>query len=241
VDLDERGRNTRRRGEELEAALLEAAWDELTEKGYTGLTIDAVAERARTSRPVIYRRWPDRQALVLAAIRHHYDGEPVDVPDTGTLRGDLRELLRVASERRTEMAVMLSAQLAGLFTESGMSLADVRERLIGRTTVWSGVVLTRAQARGEIDLDVVPERVQNLPFDLMRHELLMTHAPVSHEFIDSTVDDVFLPLVDHHMRGARADPDSTVADLNEDVDGRGVQNRSVERLHEERHGDQPRE
>jgi AcrR family transcriptional regulator len=203
VGLESDAPATRRRGAELEAALLDAAWLELTEKGYSGLTIDAVAERAQTSRPVIYRRWADRQALALAAIRHHYDSEPVEVPDTGSLRGDLRELLRIASDRRTEMAVMLSAQLAGLFAETGMSLADVRNRLIGGTTVWNGVILTRAQERGEIDLDVVPERVQNLPFDLMRHELLMTHAPVSPAFIDSTVDDIFLPLVDHHMRSVR--------------------------------------
>ncbi|MGN6199773.1 TetR/AcrR family transcriptional regulator [Humibacter sp.] len=200
MDLEADVPSTRRRGAELEDALLDAAWDELTEKGYNGLTFDAVAERAHTSRPVIYRRWPDRESLVLAAIRHHYDAEPIDVPDTGTLAGDLRELLRIASERRVEMAVMLSAQLAGLFSESGMSLSEVRERLIGQRTVWNSVILARAQERGEIDLDVVPERVQSLPFDLMRHELLMTHTPVTDEFIDNTVDGMFVPLVEHYMR-----------------------------------------
>lgn len=200
MDLEADAPSTRRRGAELEDALLDAAWDELTEKGYNGLTFDAVAERAHTSRPVIYRRWPDRESLVLAAIRHHYDAEPIDVPDTGTLAGDLRELLRIASERRVEMAVMLSAQLAGLFSESGMSLSEVRERLVGQRTVWNSVILARAQERGEIDLDVVPERVQSLPFDLMRHELLMTHTPVTDEFIDNTVDGMFVPLVEHYMR-----------------------------------------
>lgn len=200
MDLEADVPSTRRRGAELEDALLDAAWDELTEKGYNGLTFDAVAEHAHTSRPVIYRRWPDRESLVLAAIRHHYDAEPIDVPDTGTLAGDLRELLRIASERRVEMAVMLSAQLAGLFSESGMSLSEVRERLVGQRTVWNSVILARAQERGEIDLDVVPERVQSLPFDLMRHELLMTHTPVTDEFIDNTVDGMFVPLVEHYMR-----------------------------------------
>lgn len=203
MDLGEDAPVTRRRGEELEFALLDAAWQELTEKGYTGLTIDAVADRAHTSRPVIYRRWPDRAALVLAAIRHHYDESPVDVPDTGSLGEDLRKLLRIASERRVEMAVMLSVQLAGLFAETGMSLGEVRSRLLGGASLWSTVVLARAQERGEIDLDVVPVRVQNLPFDLMRHELLMTQAPVTEEFIDATVDGIFLPLVDRYMGTGR--------------------------------------
>ncbi|WP_022902033.1 TetR/AcrR family transcriptional regulator [Humibacter albus] len=199
MDLEADGPSTRRRGPELEAALLDAAWDELTEKGYSGLTFDAVAERAHTSRPVIYRRWSERESLVLAAIRHHYDAEPIDIPDTGSLRGDLYALLRLASDRRADMAVMISAQLAGLFSETGMSLGTARERLLGQGTIWDTVILTRAQERGEIDLDAVPARVQSLPFDLMRHELLMTHEPVSDEFIATVVDEMFLPLVAHHM------------------------------------------
>ncbi|HWD63514.1 MAG TPA: TetR/AcrR family transcriptional regulator [Humibacter sp.] len=197
MDLEKSPPQQRRRGEELEDALLEAAWQELELSGFTGLTFDAVAERAHTSRPVLYRRWPDKTALVLAAIRWHYDRDAVDVPDTGSLRGDLYELLRLASDRRVEMVVMLNAQFAGLFSE--MSLGEVRERLVGPRTVWSSIVLTRAQERGEIDLRVVPERVQSLPFDLFRHELLMTLTTVSDEFIASVVDEIFLPLVDHYM------------------------------------------
>ncbi|TPX01055.1 helix-turn-helix transcriptional regulator, partial [Schumannella luteola] len=60
---------TRRRGAELEDAILDAVWDEIAEKGYGGLTYEAVATRARTSRAVLYRRWPSREELVLAAIR----------------------------------------------------------------------------------------------------------------------------------------------------------------------------
>jgi AcrR family transcriptional regulator len=61
---------TRRRyGAALERALLGAAWEELRESGYAGFTIDAVARRAGTSRPVLYRRWPNRAQLVLAGER----------------------------------------------------------------------------------------------------------------------------------------------------------------------------
>ena len=50
----------RRRGDVLEAALLDSAWEEIVEKGYDRFTIESVAERARTSRDVIYRRWPGK-------------------------------------------------------------------------------------------------------------------------------------------------------------------------------------
>ena len=62
------GPPTRRRGSTLEAALLQAAWDELTEAGYAAFTMEGVAARAKTSRAVLYRRWPNRPQLVVAAL-----------------------------------------------------------------------------------------------------------------------------------------------------------------------------
>ena len=53
----------RHRGAELEHAILEAAWLELEERGYAGLTMEAVAERSGTSRTVLARRWDGKAAL----------------------------------------------------------------------------------------------------------------------------------------------------------------------------------
>jgi len=61
----------RRRGALLERALLQAAWDELASVGYARLSMDGVAARAHTSKTVLYRRWPNRAALVVAAMRQH--------------------------------------------------------------------------------------------------------------------------------------------------------------------------
>src|ERR1700679_42108 len=77
----------RRRGEALEKALLDAAWVELTERGYEDLTIDAVATRAGPSRAVLYRRWPSKQDLVVATLTQHVTTEFVAAPDTGSLPG----------------------------------------------------------------------------------------------------------------------------------------------------------
>src|SRR4051812_21660767 len=102
------GVRRRRRGQELEDALLDAAWDELTEQGYDTFTIDAVAARAGTSRPVIYRRWPGKHELVRAAIGHNFAKGRRPLPDTRTLRGDIVALLRQANETRTGVAAFLS-------------------------------------------------------------------------------------------------------------------------------------
>ena len=93
---------TRRRGATLEHALLDAAWQELQESGYAKLTMERVAERAGTSRAVIYRRWRNRPELVIAAMRHRQPVLPTAIPDTGTLRGDMLAVLRRASARITE-------------------------------------------------------------------------------------------------------------------------------------------
>ena len=90
----------RRRGEELEAALLQAAWDELAEVGFAKLTMESVAVRAKTGVAVLYRRWPNKDDLVIAAIGHYGKTRPVEVPDTGTLRGDMLGLLRGINDGR---------------------------------------------------------------------------------------------------------------------------------------------
>src|ERR1700678_1833844 len=89
VNVTEQLHRQRRRGEELEAALLDAAWDELAEVGFAKLTMESVAARARTGVAVLYRRWPRKDDLVIAAIGNYGRMRPVEIPDTGTLRGDM--------------------------------------------------------------------------------------------------------------------------------------------------------
>ena len=87
----------RRRGADLEDAILDAAWEQLTAEGYGRFTIDTVAARARTSKPVLYRRWKTSDELLRAAIRHRGAVTEVPDPDTGTLRGDMLALLRYSN------------------------------------------------------------------------------------------------------------------------------------------------
>lgn len=70
----------RRRGPELDEAILQAVWDELSTKGYGGLTLDSVASRAGTSRPVLHRRWKSRSELVMAALARYVALNPISIP-----------------------------------------------------------------------------------------------------------------------------------------------------------------
>src|SRR5262249_26105572 len=151
--------------------------------------------RAKTGVAVLYRRWPNKDDLVLAAIRHYGQTRRVRIPDTGSLRGDMLALLREINDQRNTFTVVVSAAFAGLLSSSGLTPADVRARIIEGRPVWSQAVSRRARERGELDLDAVPAAVLSMPFDLMRHDLLMTLKPVSAERITAIVDELFLPLL----------------------------------------------
>jgi AcrR family transcriptional regulator len=186
---------SRRRGAELEHAILEAAWAELNEVGYPALTIEAVAKRAGTSKPVIYRRWPNRAALVMSAWALQ---QPIKAttPDLGSLRADIRWLFaRIA----TRMGTMMSQAIAGVMAEAFKHpeiQALLRERM--DSVPLANVVQTvveRAVERGELPKAVLPQRVLRLPVDLLRAEAIMYGNPIPEETLDALVDEVYLPLL----------------------------------------------
>jgi AcrR family transcriptional regulator len=184
----------RRRGAVLEAALLDAAWAELAENGYAGFTLDAVAQRAGTSRPVLYRRWPDRHALVRAAVAHARERRAPRIPDTGSLRGDLLALLRESNATRVQFATVMGIHLAGYYQETGTSPADLREVLHAGEENQLDLVYQRAIDRGEVQPGVLTDRLKSLPFDLLRLEMLMTYAAAPDAVLEEIVDTIFLPL-----------------------------------------------
>ena len=186
----------RRRGAALESALLDAAWDELVEKGYDAFTIESVAERAQTARAVIYRRWATKPDLVRAAIAHHAFHEHVPTPDTGSLRSDLIELVRGANRRRAPLiGILMSARIEAFYADTGASLADLRDEFLSGRVNMIDQILDCAVERGEAAPAKLTPRVRSVTFDLFRHEVLMTHRPVPDDVIESIIDEIVLPLV----------------------------------------------
>jgi AcrR family transcriptional regulator len=195
---------TRRRGAALEGAILDAGWDQLMDGGYAGFTYEAIAERARTSKTVLYRRWPDKEALLLAVLGHRGYGVPAAAPDTGSLREDVLTLLRRAGNLLGEGGAALFSTLVGsYYDETRTSPAELRTRLLGDRSLAMTQIVDRAMARGEITAPL-PPRVVALPIDLFRHEVLMTLGRVPDEVIVDIVDSVFLPLATDPRRAVPA-------------------------------------
>jgi Bacterial regulatory proteins, tetR family. len=179
---------SRRRGAVLEDALLDAAWEEVRAVGYADLTMEGAAARARTSKAVLYRRWPNRAVLVLSAMRRHVVSLVSEIPDSGDLREDVLIVMRQFRQRYEAVGPDITH---GLLTELRDIPDDAFEVVPGVMTT----VLAHAAERGEICLDKVTPRIIALPVDLLRHALMLSRTPVSEEFMAEIVDEVFLPLV----------------------------------------------
>ncbi|MFZ2044535.1 MAG: TetR/AcrR family transcriptional regulator [Trebonia sp.] len=187
---------TRRRGAELEQAILDAAWEQLIAEGYEHFTLDTVAARARTSKPVLYRRWKTRDDLLRATVRHIGAASAPSIPDTGTLRGDLLALLANAnSTTRNPVAALVSSMLGSYYNQTGPTPAELREAFLSQRGSAVEQVVNRAVERGEVDQARLTPRIIALPFDLFRNEMMMTLKPVPDHVLRQIVDDIFIPLV----------------------------------------------
>ena len=182
-----------------ECELLAVTLELLQEHGYDRLTLDAVAATARASKATLYRRWPTKAELVLAAFVEGTRHVAVD-PDTGSLRGDLLKLgeaicAHVSTHASTIRAVLVetsrSAELAAMMQEQFL---DQRKALMAH-------VLARAVDRGEIEGSAITEDLWDmLPGYLIYRSVLTGRAP-SGRTIQELVDNVLLPSLTRHNAG----------------------------------------
>lgn len=195
------GRATRRRGGELEQAIFEAVWAELAEHGYTRLTMDGVAARAQTSKPVLYRRWSNRAELVVAALGRNRPAEE-ELPDTGDLKSDLLAYLRRLAHRFDDLP---GGAVHGFLVDA-LRDPELRQRFRTQLTQEEPVlgvaaIMRRAADRGDIDGGRLTPRVFSLPVDLLRGEFLVRGTTPADDAVEEILDDIVLPLLH-----ARRDP-----------------------------------
>jgi AcrR family transcriptional regulator len=165
----------------------------LADVGYGSLTMDAVAAQAGVGKATIYRRWRTKEDLVVDTIAelHHLDSAP---PDTGSLEGDLRALLR--SLVAVVTGPLGAATLSLLSTVPHQpALADAfRSGPIGAWRSAFDEAWERAEKRGEVRGDAGPLTAETASALLVQRWLL-TGQPVDDAFADEVLDRVVLPLV----------------------------------------------
>ena len=178
----------RPRDAHVDEAILTAVLDLLTEVGFRGLTIDAVARRAGVGRASIYRRWEGKEQLVLDALA---SGRLVmEGPDTGRLRDDLIGFyLPLAEAEAQQGAVRLMPALAAEAAVQPDLAVRLRAFVSDRRSPVAAI-LERARLRGEIEADVDVELVVDLLTGPIMYRLYFSGAVVDQAMIQELVDRV---------------------------------------------------
>jgi AcrR family transcriptional regulator len=186
-------RAPRRRGAVLEQAIFEATLAELSEVGYLNLSMERVAQRARTGNASLYRRWPTRAELVIEAIRH-VALDDAELPKTGRVRDDMLSLLRGLCALQAGPA---GEVMRGVIAESvGNTRANLaRARLAETRTEQFLAVLRRGAERGQVSKQAATPLLAGIaPALVMHHYLLHGTSPPDHRLVE-IVDKVVMPLV----------------------------------------------
>src|SRR6185312_11789919 len=123
--------------------------------------------RARVSKSSLYLRWPNKVALVADALQHHARAVP-EIPDTGTLPGDMRAFLTALLRSRNEASRALAAVSGEITTNPELRKAWHRG-LAGMLTGCVRVIINRADHRGEIPAESDVELLAELPLSLLQN------------------------------------------------------------------------
>lgn len=187
------------RGLARENAILAATYELLGEEGYDGLTIDAVAARARASKATIYSRWRDKAALVNAALGARSEQQPDATLDSGEVEKDLRELLGlfVHLAETESLRAFVSVILAS--TREPSLLTGLNDVALVRRKQDCHTVMEQAAARGE------PSISGDLLFELILGKILarylLERRPLTQEVQTEFIDDVLLAVIAKDRQG----------------------------------------
>ena len=194
----ERADRARRRGrprsEGARAAILRAAGELLQSRGFSALSVDAIAASAGVGKATIYRWWPNKAAVVMDAFLA--DTAPaMPFPDTGSTREDLRRQMR--SVIRLFNAPAVGGPFKALIGESQHDpalAAALRERFIASRRAAAKEVLARGIERGELRPDLDLDIAIDALYGALYYRLLVSGARLTARYADAVLDELFPAL-----------------------------------------------
>ncbi len=191
----------RKRGAALADAILEAAYNELSEVGYTAFSVEGVAARARTGKASIYRRWPTKQGLVMDALCQRLPtpaecGLELHLSDSVTTVAALRVLARRITSTLTGPAgdAMRAIKCEAVTDPELDRAVDDRFQAPRRAAMLA--LLERGVARGEVRPDAVTPIVADVLPAILTHRIVMQREPVTERVITAVMDQVLIPLIE---------------------------------------------
>ena len=174
-----------------EAELLAVTLRLLQEHGYDGLTVDAVASAARASKATVYRRWPSKAELVLAAFNEGVRQVAVP-PNTGTLRGDLLQVGEICGEQVHQHASTIRAVLVEASRHPELNDA-LQHQFIEQRKALVQHILRQAVERGEIAEAALTDELWDLLPGYLIFRSIIPGSPPTRRTVQALVDNFIIP------------------------------------------------
>jgi AcrR family transcriptional regulator len=180
--------------DDLTGAIRDAVLEELAAHGYGRMSIEGVARRAGVGKTTIYRRWGSKLPMVIDVISA-VAVQGVAPPDTGSLRGDLRAMLAVASMAlRHPLALQIVPDLLAEAARNPGIAATLENALSETQLGFSGAVLERATERGEIPADTDVPLALDLAIGPLYWRLAVVRTPLPKDYLDRLADRIAAAL-----------------------------------------------
>jgi AcrR family transcriptional regulator len=195
-----RGRG-RPRSEKARRAILKAAQALLADGGLGAVTMEAVAARAGVGKPTVYRWWPDRHAVAMAALMETALDNPVRSGGRSAIAALRAQLRAIAKRFATTTGRHVASMIAAAQTESELSKAFRNHFVLARRAEGKAL-LERAMQNREVRRDLDAEVALDLLYGPLFFRLLMGHAPLNEAFVDGVLDQALQGM--HAGRTARA-------------------------------------
>jgi AcrR family transcriptional regulator len=176
-----RSRPGRQRSEAADHAILAATLDVLAADGYGGLTMAAVIAKAGVSSATLYRRWPTKQQLVAAALASLHPAI-VDI-DTGSLEGDITEMVRSIAESMSVKRDDVAEEVAVELRRNPDFRAAVNEKFLAPRQAALAQVLDRARQRGELGPGLGVEVALSFVSGPLNHRVHVRGEPITPAFL----------------------------------------------------------
>lgn len=189
-DRPRRGRG-RRPADEVRAEILAAAGELVVDEGMAAFTIDKVAARSGASKMTIYKWWPSKGALALDGYFQRVE-QQLQFPDSGDVEADLRTQLHAfLGVIKDSPAGSVIAELIGQAQSDPDLKAAFLQRYSAPRRALAVSTMEAAKERGQLRPDVDPETVVDQLWGACYHRLLIPDQPLTHEFVDALVDNLF--------------------------------------------------
>jgi AcrR family transcriptional regulator len=150
----------RPRDPRIDGAVLRATVELLAETGYPGLLVSAIAERAGTSKPAIYRRWPSKAHLVHEAV--FPIGATTAIPDTGSLPEDLRAMAVLTTPAAKAALPGLVGEMAADPSLHSALLERFADVIAGGLAEWLEAAAVRSEVRADVTAAELAEAIAGL-------------------------------------------------------------------------------